>query len=139
MTTEFGLDLSSLEDVDETRTVTGVELIAEDSIWRLKTPRGMGILEGDAPEYGFDLLEALGSAETEADAAAIPERIRSELTKDERIHTVNATIVRTVEGPATSYDITIRCETAEGGTFELVGPASDESLDLAVHLLPGGI
>jgi hypothetical protein len=135
---EFGLDLSSLDDVDETREVSGVELVAQDAVWRLKTPRAMGILEADAPDYGFDLLEALGSAETAADAASLPERIRGELTKDERILTVEATVTALVDGPVTSYDIAIHCETAEG-PFDLVGTASDGALELAAKLLPGGI
>jgi len=138
MTTNFGLDLSSLDDVDETREVSGAELIAQDALWRLKTPRAMGILEGDAPDYGFDLLEAIGSAETDADAASLPDRIRGELIKDERILSVNATVIATVNGPSAVFDITIRCETADG-PFELVGLATDASLDLAVKLLPGGI
>ncbi len=138
MTTDFGLDLSSLDDVDETREVTGIELVAQDALWRLKSPRAMGILEGDAPDYGFDLLEAIGSAVTEEDAASLPDRIGAELTKDERILTVSATVARSTEGPSTAFAITIRCETAEG-PFELVGLAGNEELDLAVKLLPGGI
>jgi hypothetical protein len=134
----YGLDLSSLDDVDETREVTGLELVAQDAVWRLKTPRAMGILEGDAPDYGLDLLEAIGSAETASDVAALPERIRAELTKDERILTVEASVVATVAGPSTSFDIRIRCTTADG-PFELVGLAGDEELDLAVRLLPGGV
>jgi hypothetical protein len=138
MTTEFGLDLSSFDDVDETREATGLELVGQDAVWRLKTPRANGILAADAPDYGLDLLEAIGSAETEADAASLPDRIRAELMKDERILSVEATVTRTVEGPATAYDIRIRCETNEG-PFELVGRADDAGLDLAVKLLPGGI
>jgi hypothetical protein len=138
MTSTFGLDLSSLDDVDDTRTVTGVELVAEDAVWRLKTPLAMGILEGDAPDYGMDLLEAIGSAETEADAASLPERIRAALKDDERIHTVDATVTRTVEGPATAYDISIHCDTSEG-PFELVGTADSTSLNLEIKLLPRGI
>lgn len=134
---EFGTDLSSLDDVDETREVTGVELVAQDAVWRLKTPRAMGILEADSPDYGLDLLEAIGSVETEGDSAALPERIRGELTKDERILTVDATVTRTVQGPATTYDIAIHCDTAEG-PFDLVGTAADGRLDLAINLLPGG-
>jgi hypothetical protein len=135
---DFGLDLSSEEDVDETREVTGVELVAQDALWRLKTPNAMGILAADAPDYGFDLEELLGSASTEADAASLPDRVRSELTKDERILTVETTVVRTVEGAATAFDISIHCETTEG-PFELVGRCDQDGLELAVKLLPGGV
>ena len=134
--TNFGLDMSSADEIDETRTVTGVELVAQDAIWRLKTPRGMGILEEDAPNYGIDLLGMLGSVETEADAASLPGRIESTLTDDDRILSASVEVIRTVNGAAIEYDITIRCTTAEG-PFALVGKANAEALELAVKLLPG--
>ncbi len=140
MTSEFGIDLSSLDDVDDTREVTGVELVAQDCVWRLKTPRGMGILGADAPDYGLDLLEALGSVELDADAASLPERIRAELSKDDRLleETIVATVTRTVNGPAVAWDIRIRAETAEG-PFELVGTSDGVDLNLGVRLLEGGV
>lgn len=136
--TDFGVDLSSADDLDETRTVSGVELVAQDAVWRLKTPTSMGILEADAPGYGFDLLEAIGSVATADDAAALPGRIAAELKDDERILDVTATVVRTGEGPSERWDITIRCTTADG-PFSLVGFVSDGELELAVKLLPGGV
>jgi hypothetical protein len=138
MTTNFGTDLASLEEVDETRTVTGVELVAQDIFWRLQTPRGEGILEGDAPNYGLDLVGILGSVETEADAASLPGRIQAEIADDERILTSTVEVNRSIAGAAIEYGINIRCETSEG-PFELVGVATAEGLDLAVKLLPGGI
>jgi hypothetical protein len=138
MTTNFGLDMSSAEDIDETRTVTGVELVAQDTFWRLQTPRGAGILEADAPNYGIDLLGIIGSVDTEADAASLPGRIQAQLTDDDRILTATVDVVRIVDGPRVEYDISIRCETAEG-PFELVGKVDDEQLNLAIKLLPGGI
>jgi hypothetical protein len=137
MTTNFGLDLSSGDELDETRTVEGLELVAQDALWRLKTPTSQGILEEDAPDYGFDLLEAIGAAEASGDASSLPDRIRSELTEDPRILKVETTLTRTVEGPAVAYDIMIHCETADG-PFELVGSSDAEGLDLAIKLLPGG-
>lgn len=133
---DFGLDLSSgADDIDETRTVTGLELVAQDAIWRLQTPRGMGILEADAPDYGFDLLEAIGSAETDSDVASLPDKIEGELTDDPRILTCDATVTRTVKGPTVEYDIKIHCETADG-PFDLVGTSDGATLDLASKLLP---
>lgn len=138
MTTNFGLDMSSAEDIDETRTVTGVELVAQDTFWRLQTPRGAGILEADAPNYGIDLLGLIGSADTEADAASLPGRIQAQLTDDDRILSATVDVIRIVDGPRVEYDITIICQTAEG-PFELVGKCNDEQLNLAIKLLPGGI
>lgn len=139
MTTNFGVDLSSLYDVDDSRTVTGVRLVAEDAYWRLRTQQGQGVLEADAPEYGYDLENAIGAADSAAEAASIPSKIERELRNDDRILDVTATVVRTVAtNGAVTYDIAIRCETAEG-PFALVGKADDAGLNLAVQILPGGI
>jgi hypothetical protein len=86
----------------------------------------------------MDLEGMIGSVATAADAASLPGRIRSELTKDDRILSVDATVTRTVDGAAVSYDIRIECDTAEG-PFALVGTADDSGLDLAAKLLPGGV
>ncbi len=136
MTTNFGTDLYSADELDETREVSEVELVAQDAIWRLKTPRAMGILAEDAPDYGFDLLEAIGSVANKDDEAALPSRISDELTKDDRIETVSATVVSTKVGPAVSWSIRIACETSLG-PFELVGSVADGELNLAVKLLGG--
>jgi hypothetical protein len=138
VTTNFGTDLYSLDDIDETRTVTGVELVAQDAFWALQTEPGQGILAADAPSYGLDLLGLLGTVESDADAAALPDKIRAALKNDERILEVDTTIARTVEGPAVTYAIEIRCTTGEG-PFSLVGKSDGAELDLAVQLLPGGI
>lgn len=134
----LGSDVSSGDELDETRIVTGRELVAQDVRWRLMTPRAMGILAADAPDYGLDLLGLVGSAQTAADAAALPGMIRAELTKDDRIDVVDVKVARTVEGAATSYAIRIECETADG-PFALVGSVADAALDLAIKLLPEGV
>jgi hypothetical protein len=136
-TSELGFDLYSLDEVDETRTVSGVALVAQDAYWRLKTPHAMGILQEDAPDYGFDLEGAIGAIDTPSEAAALPDRIRSELTSDERILSVDTEITRTGDGPAVTYDIAIHCETAEG-PFDIIGTAGADGLELAIKLLPGG-
>jgi hypothetical protein len=139
MTTNYGSDLYSVEDVDPTRTVTGVELVGQDAYWRLRTPNAQGILEADSPDYGLDLEGLIGSIDTPSDAAALPDKIRSELKKDERILTVDSTITRTEQSSgAVDYDIAIRCESTEG-PFELVGKVGASGFDLAVKLLPGGV
>jgi hypothetical protein len=135
----FGTDLYSVEDVDETRTVTGVALIAQDALWTLKTPTNQGVLEFDAPGYGLDLEGEIGNIdEAGTSAAALPDKIRSALKNDDRILEVETTVSRTVKGPAVEYEIIIRCETADG-PFELVAVAGAEGFSLALHLLPGGI
>lgn len=138
MSTTLGTDVYSLDDLDETRVASGVALVAQDAVWRLQTPRGMGILAEDAPDFGMDLLGAIGSVQSAADAASLPGQIRAELTKDDRILSVDATVTRTTDGPAAAYDIHIQCETAEG-PFALVGNVTDDAdaLNLGVDLLKG--
>lgn len=115
----YGIDLSSADELDFTREVEGVELVAQDVLWRLSTPAGQGVLAFDAPEYGLDLSGMLGASLTDEAAASMPGRIRSELMKDERLLSVDVNI-RTTRGAGTlAWDITIRCTTASG-PFDLV-------------------
>lgn len=137
---DFGTDLSSDDDVDETREISGRELVAQDIKWRLQTPRSSGILEADAPAYGIDLLDLLGSVETDNDLASLPERITGEIEDDERISpgTTTVKVTRTIQGPAAAFDIKIHCETADG-PFDLVGSVLNGEIKLSVELLQGGI
>lgn len=137
MSTNYGRDLSSMNDVDPSRVVSGVELVAQDTLWRLRTPHAQGILEEEAPDYGFDLEGAIGTIESPADAAALPDKIKGELSDDERILSTEAVITRTVNGPAVEYDIAIHCVTADG-PFDIVGKAGVDGFSIAAKLLPGG-
>lgn len=141
MTTNFGTDLYSVEDVDESRTVSGVALVAQDAYWALQTPTNQGIDEVDAPGRTMDLEGEIGNLDetTGSGAAALPDKIRTTLKEDERILDVNSTVNRTVRSNGlVDYDINIRCETAEG-PFALVAKVGDEGFSLAVTLLPGDI
>jgi hypothetical protein len=125
----FGLDVWSREDADPTLVAIDLDLVGQDLFWRLQTPRGSGILATDAPEYGMDLLDAIGSANTAADAAALPGRIRSEATKDERINDCVVTVVSSTLGPVTTWTITI-VATTDAGPFTLVLSANDVTVEL---------
>lgn len=133
---DFGTDFSSADDLDETRVVSGLELVAQDALWILRTPPNMGVMEVDAPAYGLDLEDEIGKATTPSEEAALPDKIRNALTSDERIQSVTTSITRLdTGGPGVGYDIAITCETAEG-PFALVGLMNDEGLELAIKLLP---
>ncbi len=112
--TDFGRDTSCTTELRTGRFARGARLVAEAAFRRLTTPRGMlrgGEVEA---EYGLDLLGLVGSVTTKGDAAALGGRIESELRKDERIVSVVATVVEVVEGPATSWDISVEAETSAG-------------------------
>ena len=114
MTTNFGTDTSCTTSLRTGRMVSGARLVAEAAYRRLTTPRGM--LRGGEEEanYGLDLTELIGSAETEADRAALPGRISGELAKDERILETRVRATTTTDGPSTALDVTIEAATSDG-------------------------
>ena len=116
---DLGKELSCTTSIRTGRFVTGARLVAEAAYRRITTPRGM--LRGGEEEanYGIDILGMLGSVASTSQARAAEARIRSELTKDERITKVEVGVVRTVAGPATTFTVTIRA-TTDVGPFDLV-------------------
>lgn len=83
----------------------------------------------DEANYGIDLAELVGNVNPKAAAAALPERIRAELSKDERIDSVSVDVLIVESGPATSFVVTVSCVTA-AGPFELQIEASAVSIEL---------
>lgn len=73
--------------------------------------------------FGLDLTALIGSTSTKADEAALPGRIRAELTKDERIESVDVVVLAKDESSAggRSYEITIEAITGEGPFTLAVG------------------
>lgn len=124
MSTNYGRDVSCTTALKPGRLVTGARLVGEAAYRRLTTPRGMLRGGEEEADYGIDLSEMVGSVATKADAAALGGRIRSELTKDERIFEVDVRVIATSAGPATEFDITVTAETT-GGPFTLVLAASE--------------
>ncbi len=129
MTTDFGREMSCTDTLKTGRFVTGPRLVAEADFRRLTTPRGM--LRGGEEEqnYGLDLTAMVGGSGSEATAAALPGQITSELMKDERHESVDVTVVRTVDGAAVTFDVTIEGQTSEG-PFTLKLRASDVTVEL---------
>ena len=130
--TEFGRESSCTDSLKPGRFVSGVRVVAEAAYRRLTTPRGT--LRGGEHEadYGLDLTEMIGSASTKATAASLPGRIKSELTKDERINAVEVQVTRSTDGPAETYIIKILGDTDEG-PFDLqllVGAVTVELLGI---------
>jgi len=127
--TEFGRDTSCTTELRSGRFATGPRLVAEAAYRRLSTPRGMLRGGEEEAEYGLDLMDMIGNVVTKSDAAALGGRIRSELTKDERIQTADVVVERITAGPSTSYQITIIGKTSEG-PFDLQLAASDVTIEL---------
>ncbi len=129
MATEFGKDTSCSSELRTGRYAKGVRLVAESYYRRLTTPRGT--LRGGEEEanFGLDLVGKLGSASTKRDAAALPGQIQSELMKDERTLSVDVTVAESVDGPSTSWVVTVEASTTEG-PFTLQLSVDDVSVDL---------
>jgi hypothetical protein len=127
--TEFGRDISCTDSMRVGRYSTGVRLVAEAAYRRLTTPRGMLLGGEEEADYGFDLSEVIGEVEPNVIAAALPGRISSELTKDERIESVETVVTVTQDGPTTTLLVNIDGTTAEG-PFSLQLSVSDVTVDL---------
>jgi hypothetical protein len=79
--------------------------------------------------YGLDLSELVGKLSPTAVAASLPARIRAELSKDERVDSVDVDVAIAIEGPAASFNIAIRVVTGEGPfTLQLLVSAVDVAL-----------
>lgn len=127
---DFGRDLSCTTSIRAARFSTGLRLVAEACFRRLTTPRGMlrgG--EGEA-DYGLDVTQLVGSVQSASDVAALGGQIRNELLKDERLLSVEPTIVDVSVSPVSKrYQITVEATTADG-PFKLVLAASAVTAEL---------
>jgi hypothetical protein len=110
----YGRELSCTDTLKTGRYVSGVTVVAEAIYRRLTTPRGM-LLGGESEQnYGLDLMSLVGTVDTTGSASSLAGRIENECRKDERLESVKAVVVRTVDGPSTTYTITIQATTALG-------------------------
>jgi hypothetical protein len=126
--TDYGLDVACTDSMRTGRLVSGARLVAEAAYRRLITPRGS--LRGGEAEanYGLDLAQLVG-ANVRGESQTWPDRIKSELLKDERIESLTVGMVETATGPTKSVSFTIEAETSEG-PFELVLAVADLTVSL---------
>ena len=107
--TDFGADLDLDDDLTpEMRETSGGRALAQAIRRRLSTPRGSVI---DAPDYGFDVREMLSKGMTTEELAGVPDQVRAELEKEQRIETL--TVKATQPAPG-ELDLDVRGETATG-------------------------
>lgn len=108
----YGRDTWAVNGVRSGRLVTGTLLVAQALYRRLITPRGSLLYD---LSYGLDLSEFVGEVGPELAAAALPGMIRNELTKDDRVSDVDATITVSTEGAETTLVIEIAAVLADSG------------------------
>lgn len=129
---DYGTDFSCTDDLNPNMIeVDNQRLLAESLYRRLISPRGSLYR---TPEYGFDIRDEIGS---EAYPDILRRGIEDELTNDERIKSVDATVIMIdTDALAVEYDraletmlISITC-TSEVGPFELVIGVDDVDVEL---------
>jgi len=106
-------------------------ILLQACVLRLQTQRGT--LWTD-PEYGDAIMEVLQDGLTAASFARIPERVRAELEKDERIASVD--IAPTIGGSPGAYSVRldIQVRPLSGPTF----PLTLEITAISVEVLTKG-
>ncbi len=114
MASSFGRELSCTDELRTGRFVTGPRLVAEACYRRLTTARGTLRGSEDDQNYGLDLADFIGSTNPRAAEASLPARIRNELTKDQRVESVDVGVLATTDAGLVTFTITISVHTAEG-------------------------
>lgn len=126
--TDFGRDTSctAAKGLRSGRLSNGARLVAEALERRLSTTRGT--LRGGEQEanYGINLAEEIGATTS---PEALSAKIKAEAAKDERIERTDVVVVKTTDGPAISYAVTVTGYTA-AGPFTLRLAVSEVKVEL---------
>lgn len=122
-----GSDFSGVDDLDPAmREVSGRLALAQAYARRLNTPRGA---LPDWPEYGFDLVGAIGTAMTDDQ---IKQKLQEQAMLEEEVEDISTSIERTPEGGAI---VSVRLFDGDG-PFEFTVNISD--LDIKA-IIPGDL
>lgn len=111
----YGTDISCTTDLDERMSEVdpaSTRAIAEALVRRLDTSRGALI---DDPDYGLDLKIYCNRGVTADDLLALAERVRLEVTQDDRVS--SAAVSVTGDGSALAVEIRVTPDDPETGEF----------------------
>lgn len=90
MATDFGVDVSCVEDLDPAfELVTGPRAVAQAIARRLMTPRGGLFYAGS---YGYDLRQHLNGTIEPGDEFVIAQAIEAQAEQDERVRGASVTV-----------------------------------------------
>ncbi len=121
---DYGRAVSWVSDMSpEGRIVTGHRVLAEALARRLMTPRGRLI---GYPNYGYDLTEWVNADVSARDIASIRANVQAECLKDERVESVNVSVVLAKDGTLT---VTLNIE-GSLGPFTMVLGVSEVTVTL---------
>lgn len=107
MSVGYGSEVWCTDKLVTSRRVRGPMVVIQALYRRLITPRGT--LRGGDEEsaYGFDLAEYVGAVSTELALAALPGIVRGELSKDDRVTSIDVTVTTSTDAAG---DVTILLE-----------------------------
>ena len=128
-TIDQATDTYCLTELIPGRMVTGLELVAQRSIRRLRTPAGKLRGNEEEADFGRDLCAYIGSTDASIVDAMLPSVVRNELKKDPAIEEVAVEASRTESAGEVSWSLSIVITTTTG-EIELVGSVSDVALRL---------
>src|SRR5688572_11853882 len=103
----FGVDTWAMGTRRTGRLARGTDLLAQAIFRRLTTPRGTLRGSPEADIYGLDLSQYVGDVGTTIAVAALPSLISAELSKDDRIAAVTATVAVDTTAGADELTVTI--------------------------------
>jgi len=130
----YGADLACASDLTSTMDVVdpmSTRALGEAIARRLDTPRGS---IPDAPDFGMDLRGYLNRGVTTADLNRIADRIRSEVTQDDRVISARVSVAPSPNGSALTVSIAVVPADVRG-RFELVLAVT--SADVLIEELRG--
>lgn len=87
----YGTDVYCYDQVFTGRFATGLEALAQAIYRRLTTPRGTLDDGEEGSVYGLDVLDFTGTVGTVAAVDALPDVVRAEILKDDRVGRVEIT------------------------------------------------
>lgn len=122
-TTNFGTDLSCIDDLTDAMLETSGRILLGQAIARrLITPRG-GLI--DDPNYGFDVRDYLNDDIGPGDLARLQAGVNAEAVKDERV--IRCTSKATFASGVLVLDLAL---VDSDGPFKLVLAVSDVTVQL---------
>jgi hypothetical protein len=127
----YGVDTYCLDSLRTGRLVSLAMHVGQNLYHRFTTPKGSLPGGDEEKDYGDDLTALVGTAVTAADIAAMPGRIEAAAMKDERIGSVEVTVIPTTSGPGVELTVTIDATLVDDSAgFSLVLGVSAVSVTL---------
>lgn len=108
----FGRDLSCLHDLSPTMDeIEGVEVLEQDLVHRLQTPRGQLV---DDADYGKDAASLMSEGLSPLELAGLPRQLEAELRKEDRVSAVTSESTRVDAPDGVSLRTRFKLTTAAG-------------------------